>query len=125
VAWPRSARLASPGRKGRGRPGVAQRCSLAAGDGDGLSAGKKEGEWLGGGEKLFDATRGYYITGSGTARHGFDVSRPIKILDQKSRVTRRKMIKFYKIQWINHTEEEATWENEDFLRSQHLDFELS
>jgi hypothetical protein len=32
----------------------------------------------------------------------------IKILDQKSRVTRRKMIKFYKIQWSNHTEEEAT-----------------
>jgi hypothetical protein len=49
---------------------------------------------------------------------------PIKILDQKSRVTRRKMIKFYKIQWSNHTEEEATWESEDFLRSHHLDFEL-
>jgi hypothetical protein len=49
---------------------------------------------------------------------------PIKILDQKSRVTRRKMIKFYKIQWSNHTEEEVTWESEDFLRSHHLDFEL-
>jgi hypothetical protein len=34
----------------------------------------------------------------------------IKILDQKSRVTRRKTIKFYKIQWSNHTVEEATWE---------------
>jgi hypothetical protein len=31
---------------------------------------------------------------------------PIKILDQKSRVTRRKTIKFYKIQWSNHTVEE-------------------
>ena len=50
--------------------------------------------------------------------------RLIKILDQKSRVTRRKTIKFYKIQWSNHTEEEATWENEDFLRSRHPDFEL-
>jgi hypothetical protein len=50
---------------------------------------------------------------------------PIKILDQKSHVTRRKTIKFYKIQWSNHTEEEATWENEDFLRSRHPDFELS
>jgi hypothetical protein len=49
---------------------------------------------------------------------------PIRILDQKSRVTRRKTIKFYKIQWSNHTEEEATWESEDFLRSHHLDFEL-
>jgi hypothetical protein len=28
---------------------------------------------------------------------------PIKILDEKSRVTRWKMIKFYKIQWTNHT----------------------
>jgi hypothetical protein len=34
--------------------------------------------------------------------------RPIMILDQNSRVTRRKTIKFYKIQWSNHTEEEAT-----------------
>jgi hypothetical protein len=49
---------------------------------------------------------------------------PIKILDQKSHVTRRKTIKFYKIQWSNHTEEEATWESEDFLRSRHPDFEL-
>ncbi len=46
---------------------------------------------------------------------------PIKILDQKSRVTRRKAIKFYKIQWSNHTEGEATWESEDFLRSCHPD----
>jgi hypothetical protein len=49
---------------------------------------------------------------------------PIKILDQKDRVTRCKTIKFFKIQWSNHSKEEATWESEDFLRSQHLDFEL-
>jgi hypothetical protein len=49
---------------------------------------------------------------------------PIKILDQKSRVPRRKTIKFYKIQWSSHTEEEATWESEDFLCSRHPDFEL-
>jgi hypothetical protein len=49
---------------------------------------------------------------------------PIKILDQKSRVTRQKMIKFHKIQWSNHTTEEATWESEDFLRSHHPDFDL-
>jgi hypothetical protein len=29
---------------------------------------------------------------------------PIKILDQKDRVTRRKIIKFFKIQWSNHSE---------------------
>jgi hypothetical protein len=33
---------------------------------------------------------------------------PIKILDQKDRVTRHKAINFFKIQWINHAEEEAT-----------------
>jgi hypothetical protein len=47
---------------------------------------------------------------------------PIKILDQKYRVTRRKTIKFFKIQWSNHTEEEATWESEDLLHSCHLNF---
>jgi hypothetical protein len=49
---------------------------------------------------------------------------PIKVLDQKDRVTRRKTIKFFKIQWSNHSEEEATWESEDFLRSRHLDLVL-
>jgi hypothetical protein len=49
---------------------------------------------------------------------------PIKILDQKDRVTRRKTIKFFKIHWSNHTEEETTWESEDFLCSRHPDFVL-
>jgi hypothetical protein len=49
---------------------------------------------------------------------------PTKNLDQKNRVTRRKMMKFFKIQWSNHSEEEATWESEDFLRSRHPDFVL-
>jgi hypothetical protein len=49
---------------------------------------------------------------------------PIKVLDQKDCVTRRKMIKLFKIHWSNHTEEEAVWESEDFLRSRHPDFIL-
>jgi hypothetical protein len=49
---------------------------------------------------------------------------PIKVLDWKDRVTRCKTIKFFKIQWSNHSEEEATWESEDFLRSRHTDFVL-
>jgi hypothetical protein len=49
---------------------------------------------------------------------------PIKVLDQKDRVTRRKAIKFFKIQWSKHFEEEATWKSEDFLRSRHPDFML-
>jgi hypothetical protein len=48
----------------------------------------------------------------------------IKVLDQKDRVTRRKTIKFFKIQWSNHAEEETTWEKEDFLHSSHPDFML-
>jgi hypothetical protein len=49
---------------------------------------------------------------------------PIKILDQKDHVTRRKTLKFFKIQWSNQSEEEATWESEDFLCSHHPEFEL-
>jgi hypothetical protein len=49
---------------------------------------------------------------------------PIKILDQKDRVTRCKTIMFFNIQWNNHTEEEATWQIKDFLRSHHPDFVL-
>jgi hypothetical protein len=56
-----------------------------------------------------------------------DLSYPrhaIKVLDQKDCVTRHKTIKFFKIQWNNHSEEEATWECEDFLHSRHPEFEL-
>jgi hypothetical protein len=40
---------------------------------------------------------------------------PIKLLDQQDRVTRNKTTRFYKIQWNDHSEDEATWEYEDFL----------
>ena len=46
----------------------------------------------------------------------------IKILDQKERVTRRRSVKSYKVQWSNHSEEEATWEIEDYLRDHHPEF---
>ena len=36
--------------------------------------------------------------------------KPVRILDYASRVTRSKVIKFCKVQWSHHTEEEATWE---------------
>jgi hypothetical protein len=49
---------------------------------------------------------------------------PIKVLDQMDCVTRHKTIKFSKIQWSNHPEKEATWENEDFLHSRYPDFIL-
>jgi hypothetical protein len=49
---------------------------------------------------------------------------PVKIMDQKDRVTQRKTIKFYKVQWRNHSEEEATWESKEFLHSCHPNFTL-
>jgi hypothetical protein len=39
---------------------------------------------------------------------------PSKVLDCKERSTRARSIKMYKIQWINHLEEDATWETENF-----------
>ena len=43
------------------------------------------------------------------------VEHPIKILDEKERVTRNRVVKFYKVQWQNHSEDEATWEQESYL----------
>jgi hypothetical protein len=40
---------------------------------------------------------------------------PIKVLDQQDRVTRNTTTQFYKIQWNNHSKDEATWEYEEFL----------
>ena len=43
--------------------------------------------------------------------------KPVRILDEMERTTRSKTIKFFKVLWDHHTEGEATWEREDFLRS--------
>jgi hypothetical protein len=40
---------------------------------------------------------------------------PIRVLDHKDRITRKRTLKFYKVQWNQHTEEEATWETRDFI----------
>ena len=34
--------------------------------------------------------------------------KPIRILAETERVTRGKVLRFYKVQWEHHTEEEAT-----------------
>ncbi|WVZ97222.1 hypothetical protein U9M48_042772 [Paspalum notatum var. saurae] len=47
---------------------------------------------------------------------------PIKILDQKQTVTRRRAINFYKVQWSNHSAEEATWEQEEYLQTKYPGF---
>jgi hypothetical protein len=46
------------------------------------------------------------------------LERPICILEESTRLTRRRKIKFFKVQWSNHSEDEATWEREDYLRSE-------
>jgi hypothetical protein len=37
---------------------------------------------------------------------------PVKILDTSENITRNNCYKMCKVQWRNHTEEEATWEKE-------------
>jgi hypothetical protein len=46
----------------------------------------------------------------------------IKVLEQQDRATRKKTIRFYKVQWNDHSEDEATWQREDYLRSNFRDF---
>ncbi|KAK1615215.1 hypothetical protein QYE76_020732 [Lolium multiflorum] len=46
---------------------------------------------------------------------------PIRILEEAYRTTRTGSIKFLKIQWSNHTEEEATWEREEDMKKEYPD----
>jgi hypothetical protein len=43
---------------------------------------------------------------------------PVKILDTSEKVTRNNRYRMCKVQWSNHTEEEATWEKEDQLKTE-------
>ena len=45
--------------------------------------------------------------------------KPIKILETAERITRIKTIRFCKVQWNHHSEEEATWEREEDLKAEH------
>jgi hypothetical protein len=49
----------------------------------------------------------------------------IKILDMTERVTRNKVIKMCNVQWSHHTEDEATWEHEEELRTNYPKLFLS
>ena len=42
--------------------------------------------------------------------------RPIRVLETMERMTHSKVIKFYKVVWNNHSEQDAMWEREDYLR---------
>ena len=43
------------------------------------------------------------------------IEHPFKILDEKESVTRNNVVKFYKVQWQNYSEDEATWEQESYI----------
>jgi hypothetical protein len=43
---------------------------------------------------------------------------PVKILDTSEKVTQNNCYKMCKVQWSNHTEEEANWEKEDQLKAE-------
>jgi hypothetical protein len=50
------------------------------------------------------------------------IEHPLRVLDRKERKTRRKTVRMYKIQWSHHTEDEATWEMEEYLNTKYLGF---
>jgi hypothetical protein len=47
---------------------------------------------------------------------------PVKILATSASVTRKKKITMCKVHWSHHTEEEATWEREEELKAEFLNF---
>ncbi|KAK1663768.1 hypothetical protein QYE76_051927 [Lolium multiflorum] len=46
---------------------------------------------------------------------------PIRILEEAYRTTHTRSIKFLKIQWSNHTKDEATWEREEDMKKEYPD----
>jgi hypothetical protein len=50
------------------------------------------------------------------------IEHPLRVLDRKERKTRRQTVQMYKIQWSHHTEEEATWETEEYLNTKYPGF---
>jgi hypothetical protein len=50
------------------------------------------------------------------------IEHPMRVLDRKERKTQRQNVRMYKIQWSHHTEEEATWETEEYLSTKYPDF---
>ncbi|XP_077249391.1 uncharacterized protein LOC143888889 [Tasmannia lanceolata] len=44
---------------------------------------------------------------------------PVRLVDRKDQVLRRRTIPYVKVQWQNHSEREATWELEEKMRSKY------
>jgi hypothetical protein len=63
------------------------------------------------------ADRDYSRTKSGDRARSIIPRGPFQGSGLQRKINSAKSIKMYKIQWSNHSEEEATWETEEFLRS--------
>jgi hypothetical protein len=50
------------------------------------------------------------------------IEHPLRVLDRKERETQRQTVRMYKIQWSHHTEEEATWDTEEYLNTKYPGF---
>jgi len=46
----------------------------------------------------------------------------VAVLDRKEWVTLNRVVKFYKVLWSNHGEEDVTWEREDYLKEVYKTF---
>jgi hypothetical protein len=43
--------------------------------------------------------------------------KPVRVIETRERVTRSRVVKWYKVMWSNQgSESDATWEREDYLR---------
>jgi hypothetical protein len=50
------------------------------------------------------------------------IEHPMRVLDKKDRKTRRHSVRMYKIPWSHHTQEEVTWETEEYLNTKYPGF---
>jgi hypothetical protein len=48
--------------------------------------------------------------------------KPVYILDTQERMTHNRVVKLYKVVWSNHSDRDATWEQEDYLKENHSTF---
>ena len=48
--------------------------------------------------------------------------KPVQIMHSKDRATRNRVIKFHNVMWNNHSEQDATWEREDYLHEVYPSF---
>ena len=47
----------------------------------------------------------------------------VRVIDTRERVTRSRVVKFYKVMWSNQgSERDAMWEREDYLRDGYKEF---